>query len=99
MPIVYRDKYGVEYESVPLPTHEVTQAVSLDARIVSRKTEKRKVPFYEGTDGAELALQPRNHRKRWNDTQWGAFEEFRRLDIDQAKGESPIASAIVIKSR
>ena len=99
MAVVYRDKHGVEYESVPLPTHEVTHAVRLDARIVGRRTEQRKVPFYAGIDGAELATQPRSHRKHWSDAQWGAFEEFRRLDADRAKGEPPVASAVIIKSR
>ena len=84
MSVVYRDRYGVEYESVPLPTHEVTNAVPLDARIIARRTERKTVPYYAGTDGAELAIQPRSHRKQWSDAQWGAFEEFRRGDADQA---------------
>lgn len=98
MAVVYRDKHGVEYESVPLPTHEVTHAVPLDARIVARRTERKTVPFYAGTDGAELASQPRGHRKQWSDAQWGAFEEFRRVELDHSKGDSPVASAVIIKS-
>ena len=37
MAVVYRDKRGVEYESVPLPTNEVTDAVPLNAHIVSKR--------------------------------------------------------------
>ena len=88
----------MEYESVPLPTHEVTQAVPLEARIVGRKTERKTVPFYSGTDGAELAAQPRGHRKQWSDEQWGAFEEYRRTEVDQSKGDAPVASAVIVKS-
>ena len=98
MPIVYRDRYGVEYESVPLPTHEVTQAVPLEARLVGRRAERKSVPFYDGIDGAELATQPRSHRKQWTDAQWGAFEEYRRAEAEQSRGDSPVASAVVIKS-
>ena len=96
MSAVYRDKHGVEYESVPFPTHEVTQAVPLASRIVSRRTEKKTVPSYAGTDGAELAAQPRSHRKQWTDAQWGAFEEHRRLEAEQSKADArgaPSASA------
>ncbi len=95
MSAVYRDKHGVEYESVPLPTHEVTQAVPLEARIV-RRTVKKTVPSYAGTDGAELAAKPRSHRKQWTDAQWGAFEEHRRLEAEQSKADArgaPSASA------
>lgn len=98
MSVVYCDKHGVEYESVPLPTHEVTQAVPLEARIVGRRTERKTVPFYAGTDGAELAAQPRSHRKQWTDAQWGAFEEHRRLEAEQSKADAPVASAVIIKS-
>ncbi len=98
MAVVYRDRYGVEYESVPLPTHEVTHAVPLDARIIARRTERKTVPYYAGTDGAELATQPRGHRKQWSDAQWGAFEEFRRVDADRTKSEPAVASAIIVKS-
>ena len=59
--VVYRDERGVEYVSVPLPTHEVTEAVPIDARRLRRTQEE--IPFYVGTDGAELAAQPRGHRK------------------------------------
>lgn len=96
--MIYRDRYGVEYESVPLPTHEVTHAVPLDARIIARRTERKTVPYYAGTDGAELATQPRGHRKQWSDAQWGAFEEFRRIDADRTKSEPAVASAIILKS-
>lgn len=97
--VVYRDKRGVEYESVPLPTHEVTDAVPLEARHVKRRTERPPQPFYEGTDGRTLADQPRSHRKRWSDAQWGAYEEYRRVEIDRAGAELPVASRIVIKTR
>ena len=98
MSVVYCDKYGVEYEAVPLPTHEVTQAVPLDARIVGRRTERKSVPFYAGLDGVELVTQPRSHRKQWTDAQWGAFEEYRRLEAEQAQADAPVASAVIIKS-
>ena len=97
MSVVYRDRYGVEYESVPLPTHEVTQAVPLEARIVSRRAERKDAPFYAGTDGTELAVQPRSHRKRWGDAQWGAFEEHRHLEAEQSQANTPIASVVIIK--
>lgn len=96
---MYRDARGVEYESVPLPSHEVTDAVPLDARLVSRRVARSTQPFYAGTDGAELATQPRSHRKRWTDAQWGAYEEHRgdvATEIDRA---APTAVAIVVKSR
>ena len=99
MAVVYRDRYGVEYESVPLPSHEVTHAVPLDARIIARRNERKTVPYYAGTDGTELATQPRGHRKQWSDAQWGAFEEFRRVDADRTKSEPAVASAIIVKSR
>ena len=61
---IYRDRNGVEveYVSVPLPTHEVTQAVPLAARMVGNRASRKERPFYEGTDGTELATQPRHHR-------------------------------------
>ena len=99
MSVVYRDKNGVEYESVSLPTHEVTQAVPLEAKIVSRRAERKEVPFYTGTDGTELAVQPRSHRKRWKDAQWGAFEEYRRTEAEQSKADVPVASTIIIKAQ
>ncbi len=98
MTIVYRDKWGNEYVSVPLPTHEVTHAVPLDAHLVRRRTAKKATaPFYEGLDGAELATQPRAHRRRWSDAQWGAFHEYSRLVNDESREVAPVASAIVIK--
>ena len=96
MGAVYCDKHGVEYESVPLPTHQVTQAVPVASRIVSRRTETKTVPSDAGTDGAELAAQPRSHRKRRTDAQRGAFEEHRRLEAEQSKADArggPSASA------
>ena len=98
MTVVYRDRRGVEYESVPLPTHEVTDSVPLDARLVSKRSERKVMPVYEGTDGATLATQPRHHRRRWTDEQWGAFEEHRRLEVDESKGGTPVASVVVVKS-
>ena len=97
MAVIYRDRQGVEYESVPLPTNEVTDPVPLDARIVSRRTAKKQVPVYEGTEGVELANQPRHHRRHWTDEQWGAFEEHRRVETDDAK-DHPVASAVLVKS-
>ncbi len=43
---MFRDKRGVEYDAVPLPTHEVTVAVALDARIVRRTAARKTVPVY-----------------------------------------------------
>jgi hypothetical protein len=97
MGVVYRDKRGVEYESVPLPTHEVTDAVPLAARIAGRRQTKKPVPVYEGTDGAELVRQPRDHRRRWTEAQWIAFEEHRKLESEQARADLPVATAVVIK--
>ena len=81
---IYRDKSGVEveYESVPLPTNEVTDAVPLAARIVARKASR----------------QPRSHRRKWTDAQWLAFEEHCQLETDLLQDEEPMASAVIIKS-
>ena len=97
---IYRDKNGIEieYESVPLPTHEVTDAVPLAARIVARKAARKPVSVYKGTDGAELIRQPRSHRRKWTDAQWLAFEEHCQLETDLLQGEEPMASALIIKS-
>ena len=51
MGVVYRDKRGVEYESVPLATSEETDAVPLDAHIVSKRVVRKPLPIYEGTEG------------------------------------------------
>ena len=98
MAVIYRDKRGVEYESVPLPSHEVTDAVSLDARIVSRRSLRKVVSIYEGADGAELAKQPRSQRRNWTDEQWGAYEEQSRIDAEKLRNDMPVASAVVVKS-
>ena len=98
MGVVYRDKWGVEYESVPLPTHEVTDAVPLNARIVGRRSPRKTVPVYEGTDGAELIRQPRSHRYQWTDAQWGAFEEYHQLVAAELRDDVPVAAAIIIKA-
>ncbi len=96
--MVFRDQRGVEYEPVPLPTHEVTVAVAVDARIVSRTTARKAVSLYTGTDGAELAGQPRGHRQHWTDPQWLAFEEHRRLEADLSRDDKPVAAVWVVKS-
>ena len=98
MAVVYRDKRGVEYESVPLPTNEVTDAVPLDAHIVSKRVVRKPVPIYEGTDGRQLASAPRSQRRNWTDEQWGAYEEHRRIETEESKGDTPVASVVVIKS-
>ena len=96
--MVYRDESGVEYVPVPLPTHEVTDAVAVDARLVTRAAAvRRQVPVYTGTDGAELAVQPRSHRRRWTDRQWLAFEEHTRLETDLAKSDPPAAAVWVVR--
>ncbi len=95
MSVVYRDERGVEYVSVPLPTHEVTEAVPIDARRLRRRQDER--PFYAGTDGAELAAQPRGHRKHWSDDQWIAFKEYRTLEAELAREDQPVAAAVVVK--
>jgi len=94
--VVYRDKRGVEYDPVPLPTHEVTAAVAVDARIVSRTVVRKVAPVYSGTDGAELAGQPRSHRRHWTDRQWLAFEEHRRLEAELSRDE-PVAAVWVVR--
>ena len=98
MTFVYRDRRGVEYESVPLPSHEVTDPVPLDARLVSKRSARRVTKVYDGNDGATLDTQPRHHRKQWTDEQWGAFEEYRRLEAEESKGVPPFASIVVVKS-
>ena len=98
MTVVYRDKSGNEYVSVPLPTHEVTHAVPLDAHLVRRRTDRKApLPFYAGLDGAELATQPRTHRRRWSDAQWGSFQEYSKLVECESSENTPVASAIVLK--
>ena len=96
--MVYRDDRGVEYDPVPLLTHEVTDAVAVDARIVRRNTAAQKpVPVYTGTDGAELSQQPRGHRRRWTDRQWLAFEEHRHLEEQQSKDHEPVAAVMIVR--
>lgn len=99
MSVVYRDARGVEYVSVPLPTHEVTEAVPIDARRVRRRSPRGEVRFYVGTDAAELAVQPRSHRKRWSDEQWIAFKEHQHNESELARTDVPVAAAIVVKMR
>ncbi len=94
---VYRDERGVEYDPVPLPTHEVTDAVAVDARRVNRAALRKTVPIYTGADGAELARQPRGHRRHWNDRQWVAFEEHRRLEQELAAGDEPVATVVIVR--
>jgi len=96
--VVYRDDRGVEYIPVPLPTHEVTGAVALDARRLSRTTKRASVELYTGTDGAELAQQPRSHRRRWTDRQWLAFEEHRSVEEERSQEEAPRAAVWVVRS-
>lgn len=98
MAFVYRDRRGVEYESVPLSTHEVTDPVPIEARLVSKRAARKVMLVYDGNDGAILATQPRHHRRRWTDEQWRAFEEHRRREDDESKGTSPLASVVVVKS-
>ncbi|MXY23243.1 MAG: hypothetical protein F4Y45_01820 [Acidobacteria bacterium] len=95
MPVVYVDERGVEYVSVPLPNHEVTDAVPIDAN--RRRTVKDPAPIYTGTDGAELAAQPRAHRKHWTEQQWVAFGEYRQLESELAREDEPVAAAMVVK--
>ena len=97
--MVYRDERGVEYVSVPLPTHEVTDAVPIDARRLRRRAPQDERPFYAGADGAKLALQPRSHRKHWSDEQWIAFKEFQTLESELAREDQPHAAAVVVKMR
>jgi len=99
MAVVYRDKRGVEYESVPLPTHEVTDAVPLDAHVVSKRVVRKPLPVYDGTDGVQLAKAPHSQRRNWTDEQWGAYEEYRQLEADQSKYDPPVASVVVVRSQ
>ena len=83
--------------SVPLPSHEVTDAVPLTARI-SKRTPKRALPPYDGTDGVELARQPHGHRRNWTDEQWVSFKEHQQLKADLLRHDEPVAAAMIIKS-
>ena len=96
--VVYRDERGVEYVSVPLPTHEVTEAVPIDAHRLRRRSQDE-APFYAGTDGARLAAQPRGQRKHWSDEQWVAFKEFQTLESELAREDQPVAAAVIVKMR
>ena len=82
---------------MPLPTHEVTVAVAVDARIVKRTATRKVVPVYAGTDGAELAEQPRGHRRQWTDPQWLAFEEHRHLEAELSRDDEPVAAVWVVR--
>ena len=109
MAVVYRDKHGVEYESVPLPTNEVTDAVPLDAHVISKRVVRKAVPIYEGTDGEQLAAAPRSQRRNWTDEQWGdllkkyddlhyghgvtELTEVRRLDLNTWREDVALAVA------
>jgi len=95
--VAFRDKRGVEYDPVPLATHEVTVAVAIDARIVRRTAARKTVPLYAGSDGAELAQQPRGHRRRWTDRQWLAFEEHRRLEAELSRDDESVAAVWVVR--
>ncbi len=95
VPVVYVDEQGVEYVSVPLPTHEVTDAVPIGAN--RRRTVKEPLPVYAGTDGPALAAAPRTHRKRWTDEQWIAFREHQKLESELARDDEPVAAAIVVR--
>ena len=97
MSVVYRDERGVEYVSVPLPTHEVTEAVPINARRLRRRSQQDEAPFYVGTNGAELAAQPRSHRKQWSDEQWVAFKEHQQLESELARTDAPVAAAVIVK--
>ena len=94
---ISRRTAGVEYDSVRLPTHEVTDAVALDARLVSRGIGRKQFPIYTGTDGAELAQQPRTHRRRWTDQQWLAYEEHRQLESELGADDAPAAAVWVVR--
>jgi hypothetical protein len=95
--VAFRDERGVVYDSVTLPNHEVTVAVAVDARIVSRSTVRKAVPFYTGTDGAELAQQPHLHRRQWTDPQWLAFEEHRHVEAELFRDDEPVAATMIIR--
>lgn len=96
--MIYRDERGVEYDPVPLPTHEVTMAVAVDARIIKRTVGVRKpVDVYNGTNGEELVQQPRHHRRHWTDRQWLAFEEYRRIESELSRDDKPSAAVWVVK--
>ena len=96
--MVYRDERGIEYDSVKLPTHEVTDAVAVDARLISRTVARKQLPLYTGTDGAELAQQPRAHRRRWTDQQWLAYEEHRQLEEELGTDQIQTAAVWVVRS-
>ena len=95
--MVFRDERGVEYDPVPLPTHEVTDAVAVDARRVHRSAPRKSIPLYTGTDGLELSQQPRGHRRHWTDPQWLAFEEYRRLEQDLSSDDEPLAAVMIVR--
>ena len=82
----------------PPGTSEATDAVPLDAHIVSKRVVRKPPPIYEGTGGEQLARAPRSQRRNWTDEQWGAYEEHRRLVADQSKDNAPVASVVVIRS-
>ena len=95
--MVYRDERGIEYDPVKLPTHEVTDAVAVDARLISRTVARKQLPLYTGTDGAELAQQPRTHRRRWTDQQWLAYEEHRQLEAELGTDHAQAAAVWVVR--
>ena len=82
---------------MPLPTHEVTVAVAVDARIVRRTVTRKAVPVYAGTAGAALAEPPRGHRRHWSARQWLAFEEHRRLEVELSRDDEPVAAVMGVR--
>lgn len=96
--MVYRDYRGVEYDPVKLPTHEVTDAVAIDARQVSRSMARKPLPLYTGVEGKELAEQPKAHRRRWTDQQWLAYEEYQQCETERETDEVPVAAVWVVRS-
>ena len=88
----------MEYVSVPLPTNKENKNKQLDETIKKRRTPKKSVTLYTGTDGGELAVQPRAHRKHWTDEQWVAFREFQQLETEMASTDEPVAAAMIIKN-
>ena len=91
MAVVYRDKRGVEYESVPLPTNEVTDAVPLNAHIVSKRVVRKPVPSYEGIDGEQLESVPRSQRRNWTE-RGPSVSPKRRPTTDSRVAWTPLVS-------
>ena len=63
------------------PTRGQLHPVTHQGRVVMpRKPPPAPVtPYYDGEEGEVLRRQPTQHRKRWTEAQWLAYQEWKTL--------------------